>query len=137
MQFTKATLLYAEGYKNLHRQLCSSLIKRKFWCIQYLLDCKSVLQGTDCLYFTYELIANPVHNCRFVPKNANKIVFVVYECLKSISPFKEKVIIVIKNLDNRFQEIGYILHFFLGGGGIWKLIGGIFIKYKGIRLIEI
>ena len=71
------------------------------WCIQYLLDCKSVLQGTDCPYFTYEFIANLVRNCRFVPKNAIKIVFVVYECLKSIRPFKEQVIIVTKK--SRYQ----------------------------------
>jgi hypothetical protein len=92
------------------------------------------LQGTDRLYFTYEFIASPVQNCRVLPKNANKIEFVVYECLKSIRPFKEQVIIIIKNLDNRFQEIGYIFHVYFG---IWKLIGGIFFMYKEIRLIEI
>jgi len=71
------------------------------WCIQYLLDCKSVLQGTDCPYFTYEFIANPVQKCRFVLKNATIIVFVVYECLKSIRPFKEQIIIIIKK--SRYQ----------------------------------
>jgi hypothetical protein len=57
-------------------------------------------------------------------------VFVVYEYLEFICPFKEQVILLFKNLDHRFQEIGYILHV---SCGVYKFIGGVFsVKSRGI-----
>jgi len=93
------------------------------------------LQGTDCPYFTYELIANPVQGCRFVPKNSNKIVFVVYECLKSIRPFKEQVVIVIKK--SRYQVPKNRLYTPYLFCDLWIDRCFFFVKYKEIRLIEI
>lgn len=54
--------------------------------------------------------------------------------LNLFSHLRSKLFYLLKNLDIRFQEIGYILHIYFG---ICKLIGGIFFKYKEIRLIEI